>query len=224
VSWAQLSVRTESRLFCRTASCLFAPVSGQSLMPLFCRRLHFTSCHLTAITVVACLWRQATPTTSIFSPIFPRDVPSRARQALPHRRPQHSDGALLSGFVLFTRCAMPAANITAYWFRICRCTRLAPLSHARYRPGSVNYWRHPCHGVRRLIDVFAVVTGDAVPRHAFCSKIQNRAFPRPISHISCLRQLVPALSLENLLLGCGGMVSSSVPSDSNPPLTSPKAT
>lgn len=85
----------------------------------------------------------------------------RARQALPHRRPQHSDGALLSGFVLFTRCAMPAANITAYWFRICRCTGLAPLTHARYRPGSVNYWRHPCHGVRRLVDVFAVVTGAA---------------------------------------------------------------
>jgi hypothetical protein len=74
----------------------------------------------------------------------------RARQALPHRRPQHSDGALLSGFVLFTRCAMPLHSSLS-----------AGTAHAISRPGSINYWRHPCHGLRRLIDVFAVVTGDA---------------------------------------------------------------
>jgi len=81
VSWAQLSVGTESRLFGHTASCLFVPVSGQSLMRLFYRRLHFTSCHLTAITVVACLWRQAT-LTSIFSRIFSRCPLVRAKHCL----------------------------------------------------------------------------------------------------------------------------------------------
>ncbi len=64
-----------------------------SLTPQRCSRLHFSSCHLTAITVVACLWRQVKPASCSCMQRAPSSNPSL----------QHADGALLSAFVLFTR-------------------------------------------------------------------------------------------------------------------------
>jgi hypothetical protein len=79
-------------------------------------------------------------------------------------------------------------------------------SHVPPSCRSINYWRQPCHGFRRLIDIFAVVTGTShFPSH-------NLFF------VTLRRQHVPAVPLENVFFPRRRVVRS----HSNPNAVSPR--